>query len=263
LEPLITTDRMSTSALQCYLKAEDIDFPEKATRKKLISIATYHNINVGIDFTEDPFILVKRAALLKMLENENIPIPKPIKKIELIKLARQHRLIPREQDWGGPLKRPKAAVLVLLSGFISIKHVVKSLVSDMASRLIFNRFDNFKKIKNVTCPVLIIHGKQDELVPVDHAKEMYKKCKRHRIKSKLVIHHAMTHNELLIRDHVARPIAKYIDQLDLDFYPVELKIPGYARAAPHLTVPITRRAQRDPEDVVELKEEEIKLNFEN
>jgi len=267
-EPLITTDRMSTSALQCYLKAEDIDFPDMATRKQLVSIATYHNINVGIDFTEDPFILVKRAALLKMLENEKIPLPQgPTRKVELIKLARKHRLIPHEQDWGGPLNRPKAGLLVLLSGFVSIKHVVKSLVSDIASKLIFNRFDNFKKIKNVTCPVLIIHGKQDELIPVGHAKDMWKKCKRHRIKSKLVIHDGMTHNELLIRDHVALPIAKYLDQLDLNLYPVELKMPAYARTAPHLTVSIARRPQPDHssdlDEVVELRAEEIKLNFES
>merc|ERR1719403_166289 len=85
----IKTGRMSKSALQCYLKAEDIDFPEMATRKELVSLATYHNINVGVDFTEDPFILVKRAALLTMLEKEDIKIPAgTTSRIKLIELAR-------------------------------------------------------------------------------------------------------------------------------------------------------------------------------
>lgn len=254
-ERTIKTERMSTSALQCYLKAEDIDFPEQATRKELVSIATYHNINVGIDFTEDPFILVKRAALLTMLEKENIKIPTGTpSKLELIELARSNNLIPSKHDWGGPLDRPKAALLVLLSGFGSIRHVVKSLVGDVASKMILNRFNNIKKIKNVTCPVLIIHGRRDELIPVNHARQLYKQCRHHRIKSKLVVHPDMTHNELVIKEHLAVPIMRFIDQLGLDLSPIKLKLPAYVRKEPDHSDTIDR-----PEDFGESRrnEEEI------
>jgi len=270
-DKLITTERMSTSALQCYLKAEDIDFPDLATRKQLVSLATYYNINVGVDFTEDPFILVKKAAVLAMLENENIKIPEgPVPKVELIKLARRHQLIPRKHDLGGPLNRPKAALLVLLSGFGSIKHVVQALVGDLASKFILNRFNNMKKIRNVTCPVLILHGKKDELIPVDHAKQLYEKCRLHQIKSKLVMHREMTHNELLIREHVTEPIHRFISQLDLEFKPRKLKFPTHARRRPHITVAIPRPEHfgersggfgGQEDELQELKTEEIKLQM--
>jgi len=264
----IKTGRMSKSALQCYLKAEDIDFPEMATRKELVSLATYHNINVGVDFTEDPFILVKRAALLTMLEKEDIKIPAgTTSRIKLIELARNNNLIPFQHDWGGPLDRPKAALLVLLSAFGSIKHVVQALVGDMASRMILNRFNNFKKIQNVTCPVLIIHGIRDQLIPVDHAKKLYKTCQNHHIKSKLVIHSDMTHNELSIREHVTLPIIKFINQLDLELLPVGLNLPDYVKRRPRTSDTIS-----GPEDFgeeleagdyksEELKAEDVKLEL--
>lgn len=37
----------------------------------------------------------------------------------------------------------------------------------------FDRFDNIDKIKEVTVPVLVIHGKQDSVVPFDHGKKLY------------------------------------------------------------------------------------------
>lgn len=249
----IKTERMSTSALQCYLKAEDIDFRDQASRKELVSLASYHNINVGVDFTEDPFILVKRAALLTMLEKENIKIPKGTpSKVKLIELARSNNLIPSKHDWGGPLDRPKAALLVLLSGFGSIRHVVKSIIGDLASKMILNRFNNMKKIINVTCPVLIIHGRRDELIPVNHAHQIYKQCRNHRIKSKLVIHNEMTHNELIIKEHLTRPILRFITQLGLVLNTIKLKIPDYVRREPDHSDTIDR-----PEDFGEsLRNEE-------
>jgi len=264
----IKTGRMSKSALQCYLKAEDIDFPEMATRKELVSLATYHNINVGVDFTEDPFILVKRAALLTMLEKEDIKIPAgTTSRIKLIELARNNNLIPFQHDWGGPLDRPKAALLVLLSAFGSIKHVVQALVGDMASRMILNRFNNFKKIQNVTCPVLIIHGIRDQLIPVDHAKKLYKTCEKSHIKSKLVIHPDMTHNELSIKEHVTLPIIKFINQLDLELLPVRLNLPDYVRRRPRTSDTIScpeafgEELEAGDYKSEELKAEDVKLEL--
>ncbi len=37
----------------------------------------------------------------------------------------------------------------------------------------FDKFDNLKKISKVKCPILIMHGKLDEVVPFDHGKQLF------------------------------------------------------------------------------------------
>ena len=42
----------------------------------------------------------------------------------------------------------------------------------------FDAFCNVKKIHKVKCPVLIVHGTRDDVVPCLHGKELYKLCRR-------------------------------------------------------------------------------------
>jgi len=49
-----------------------------------------------------------------------------------------------------------------------VKTLAKSLVG-VAAKLIMDRFENVKKIPSLTCPLLIIHGKEDNLIPYQHA----------------------------------------------------------------------------------------------
>lgn len=42
----------------------------------------------------------------------------------------------------------------------------------------FDAFCNIKKIHKVKCPVLIVHGTRDEVVPLQHGKELFKLCRR-------------------------------------------------------------------------------------
>jgi fermentation-respiration switch protein FrsA (DUF1100 family) len=37
----------------------------------------------------------------------------------------------------------------------------------------FDRFDNLKKIAGVPCPVLILHGTADDVIPVQHAELLF------------------------------------------------------------------------------------------
>ena len=63
--------------------------------------------------------------------------------------------------------------LILNSGFMSVYRVAFkfrwTLPGDM--------FPNIDRIKNVKCPVCIMHSIKDEIVPFYHAREMYKNCK--------------------------------------------------------------------------------------
>jgi len=41
----------------------------------------------------------------------------------------------------------------------------------------FDKFDNLRKIPSVSCPVLIIHGKQDETIPFWHGELLYERAR--------------------------------------------------------------------------------------
>lgn len=62
--------------------------------------------------------------------------------------------------------------LMLHSAFTSIVRVV----FDVRFTFPFDMFPNIDRMPNIRCPTLIIHGKMDEVVPVQHAVELYKKA---------------------------------------------------------------------------------------
>jgi fermentation-respiration switch protein FrsA (DUF1100 family) len=58
--------------------------------------------------------------------------------------------------------------LVLESPFVSVYRVVTRW-----PMIPFDKFNNLARIKNVHCPVLVIHGKQDSTVPFWHGQKLY------------------------------------------------------------------------------------------
>lgn len=69
----------------------------------------------------------------------------------------------------------KIKLLVLVSPFLSIKGVVRNVAGKVAAMIMKERFDNIKKIGEVSSPVLIIHSKKDKLVPFSHSQELKSK----------------------------------------------------------------------------------------
>ena len=66
-------------------------------------------------------------------------------------------------------KHRKPSALMLMSPFKSIREIAKDLVGRVLSYVIAERFRNIDIIKDVTCPILIIHGQKDKLVPFYHS----------------------------------------------------------------------------------------------
>ena len=62
--------------------------------------------------------------------------------------------------------------LILMSAFISLRAVAKNLVGSVLQYIIADRFNNKEYLKNVCCPVFIIHGKMDNIVPYTQAEEL-------------------------------------------------------------------------------------------
>jgi fermentation-respiration switch protein FrsA (DUF1100 family) len=64
--------------------------------------------------------------------------------------------------------REPVAGLVIENGFVSAFRVVTHL-----PLLPFDRFPNLRTIRRVGCPVLVIHGTRDEVIPFSHGRRLF------------------------------------------------------------------------------------------
>lgn len=67
------------------------------------------------------------------------------------------------------------SILILISPFTSIKAVVNHAFGKTAQLLVKERFNNLRLIPSVKCPVFILHGKNDTLIPHEQANKLYGK----------------------------------------------------------------------------------------
>lgn len=70
--------------------------------------------------------------------------------------------------------KQKVAGLILVSPFLSIYRIILNFRWTLPGDM----FPNIDRIKNVECPVCIIHSIKDEVIPFYHAKELYKNAKQ-------------------------------------------------------------------------------------
>ena len=65
------------------------------------------------------------------------------------------------------------AGLILHSALMSALRVVFNL----RWTLPFDKFPNIDRIPNIDCPIFVIHGRRDEIVPFYHAVELFQACR--------------------------------------------------------------------------------------
>ena len=64
-----------------------------------------------------------------------------------------------------------SAALILMSTFTSVRSFAKQFL--FPSFLVRDPFDNLSVIKNYSGPVLILHGRNDEVIPFSHGRKLY------------------------------------------------------------------------------------------
>jgi fermentation-respiration switch protein FrsA (DUF1100 family) len=64
--------------------------------------------------------------------------------------------------------RVPIGALVLESAFVSAFRVLTKV-----TLLPFDRFDNLRHVRRVRAPILVIHGTEDEVIPVSHGRRLY------------------------------------------------------------------------------------------
>ncbi|MBL6447090.1 alpha/beta hydrolase [Fulvivirga sp. 29W222] len=88
--------------------------------------------------------------------------------------------------------------LVLESPFSNLKKLATQKMPFLFPSLFLQfHFDNIGKLDSVNCPILLIHGGNDALIPVSHAQNLHKAYSG---KKKLVIIPQGTHNDLSLFD---------------------------------------------------------------
>lgn len=67
-------------------------------------------------------------------------------------------------------KYKQVGALVLISPFTSIKSVVEGKLGGVAKLMVKERFENIRRVEEIECPLFLLHGKKDTLIPYDHSK---------------------------------------------------------------------------------------------
>ncbi len=103
------------------------------------------------------------------------------------------------------------AALILLSPFSSIKELILSYfgkIKSLVSFLISERFNNGVEIVNVKCPIYLVHGERDDVIPISHSRILIEKNKNIVYK----FPKNMTHNEFDLMSDILEPIKIFLQK---------------------------------------------------
>lgn len=107
------------------------------------------------------------------------------------------------------------AGLVLVSPFTSIQAVVRNNYGDLLARLVKDRFNNEEHIARVACPVLFIHGKDDEYIPDLESRRLFgtpASPEKRAGPSEVQILSGMTHKHFDIHKCIAVPTSNFLSK---------------------------------------------------
>eukprot|EP01127_Copromyxa_protea_P019859 TRINITY_DN652_c0_g2_i3.p1 TRINITY_DN652_c0_g2~~TRINITY_DN652_c0_g2_i3.p1 ORF type:complete len:237 (-),score=34.44 TRINITY_DN652_c0_g2_i3:76-786(-) len=100
--------------------------------------------------------------------------------------------------------------IILQSPYSSIRALAKELVGGIGV-LSPNPFDNESCIKKISCPLLLIHGKEDTLITSEHSQTLFDACKS-KIKT-LHLCEGSDHNTWNEEADVEKPVAKWLHEV--------------------------------------------------
>ena len=103
-------------------------------------------------------------------------------------------------------RKPKA--LINISAFTSIKAVAENLVGFLKI-LVKDRLISIDYIKNVTCPILFIHGQKDPLIPFKETIILKDNCN---CPFEVILPIEMTHNDFDLDEDIIEPINNFLNK---------------------------------------------------
>lgn len=109
------------------------------------------------------------------------------------------------------IKHP--AILTLMSAYTSLRAVVKNLVGRFLQYAVRERFLNKEMIKAVTCPVFLIHGMKDQLIPYQQSQELLQACQN--APCYLSLPEIMDHSEFDFLNDLSFPLKEFCNKFDI------------------------------------------------
>lgn len=109
--------------------------------------------------------------------------------------------------------RRKPAALMLMAAYSSIRTVAKDMVGSVLQYLVKDSFRNIDEISKVKCPILIVHGENDEIVPASHAISLMHASTA---PCTVMIKPKMTHNKFDVIVDLLQPIEKFMKDHNLE-----------------------------------------------
>mmetsp|Transcript_60141 Transcript_60141/g.105325 ORF Transcript_60141/g.105325 Transcript_60141/m.105325 type:complete len:353 (-) Transcript_60141:195-1253(-) len=142
--------------------------------------------------------------------------------------------------------RYDVAGLVLVTPFLSIREIFRSQVGKLAD-IFEDSFLNYKIAEQIQSQTLIIHGKQDKLIPCSHGMQIYSMLQG---KKMMVCPDKMHHNTALLEDmHMfVRPMMQFFSLPDYTFVDPELPdlvLPKYLIEANKVQLSTPRKERPD------------------
>ena len=111
------------------------------------------------------------------------------------------------------------SMLILMSAFTSLRAVAKRYVGPLLQYLVAERFNNKKLITKVKSPIFLLHGRLDDVVPVEQAVELSKEIKG---SYKLKLSATMDHNTINFCEDFMKPLKDYYQkELNMSTKPTE------------------------------------------
>ena len=102
------------------------------------------------------------------------------------------------------VRKPNA--LFVISAFTSIRAVADNIVGPL-KYFLKERLSSKDYIKNVTCPILFVHGQSDPLIPFKETILLKEKCD---CPFEVLLPEDMTHNDFDLDEDIIDPINKFI-----------------------------------------------------
>jgi fermentation-respiration switch protein FrsA (DUF1100 family) len=108
----------------------------------------------------------------------------------------------------GSRKHPCSVALI--APYTSIRDVASSLLGSAVSMIVYERFHNLELVSRARCPVFIVHGKKDTLIPCSHAVQLKEACPTF---CQLLMPEDMQHNSFDVIEHFVTPFQGFLEQV--------------------------------------------------
>lgn len=104
------------------------------------------------------------------------------------------------------------AGLILVAPFSSIRNLIRDRIGSLAGLLSLEDFQNTEEAAKLECPVFIIHGTGDSVIPFEHGRVIYSLIRSKKI---MVMPQGVEHSsrKLFTLDHFTLPLFMFLSRL--------------------------------------------------